>query len=176
MSSSSEKNIIFPKDFYKYVLEKRNLKVALYDSGIKYLDKVLYFIVEFMNNSCAHKFNMTENDVKENIMYFFQTSLDSEKNPEIKSKLQFQLDQSIIAGFARMDEKEELANDIPEIFTRISCVKTGMQFYLSAIMEIAYYIFQDCHDKEFTLTEKNLKSIPLVNLICRSKTASISGC
>jgi hypothetical protein len=114
---------------------------------------------------------MGPEDVKESLEHFFGR----EKHDETKMRQLFEIFQ---AGFQRINEKEELANDIPEIFTRISCTKTGMQFYLSAVMEIAFTILKELDDRSMTCTEKNLKSLPFVLFILKSKEACMKsrGC
>jgi len=118
---------------------------------------------------------MTEHEVQENLLYFLEKGLETETTSIFseaeKLRVTEQLKYAVQAGFERIDEKEELANDIPEIFKRISCTKTGMQFYLSTVMEIACWILHDCTK---TFTEKNITAIPMVKLINKSRSASSS--
>lgn len=157
---------IFPKDFFKYIVKHNSYKVAMYDSGCMFLNNLVFSVMEEINMQCAHRMNMTHEDLYKVLDDFFLESSSSSSNQSFKRHI-------LEAGIGRVNEKEELAKDIPEMFSRISTTKTGMQFYLSAMMEVAHVCIQECNDRKVSCTEEHCKSGRFVPYIRSCKNTSI---
>lgn len=145
--------VLFEKDFYKFISDFREYKIRVYETGCEYLNEILS---KFMRNNVNNRDFYSVESLAEIFQDFFAEN-------------EHYANQILDAGYSRVNEKEELARDIPLIFKeRENIDKCCLQFYLSAIMHIVDICMFECKDLK-SFTDKNLKKLPIVLFILQKE-------
>jgi len=155
---------VFDKTFYKFISDFREYNIRIYETGVDFLNNLVLKYILKVNEILLKQEKEQEKSVQrvlDEILLDLKKEYD-DNDKDYKSQI-------MNAGRERMDAREELARDIPEVFKQVSLEKCELQFFLSAIMhiiDIAMFELSTLSSSK-SLTDKNLKSLPIVKYLLK---------